>query len=145
MTDYLFCIGNAIILIIIHCKSLRDDRWNKQQQSGETGTEAIEVRKMEYRHIVISVWNKLISLTSVALDLWITTPAIWTVTHRPVLNGVTFCSWTTWVSYQTWVLATLTDARFISRTFSIWCAFRLRWNYSKILQLLISNMFKKFL
>jgi len=41
MTDYLFCIGNAIILIIIHCESLRGDRWNKQRQSGKTGTEAI--------------------------------------------------------------------------------------------------------
>lgn len=41
MPDYLFCIGNTITLIIIHCESLRDDRWNKQQQSGETGTEAI--------------------------------------------------------------------------------------------------------
>jgi hypothetical protein len=53
---------------------------------------------------------------------------------------VTFCSWTTWVSYQTWVLATLTDARLISSTFRIWCAFRLRWNCFKILQLLISNI-----
>jgi len=96
---------------------------------------------MEYRNMVISVWNKLISLTSVALDLWITTPAIWTVTHRPVLNGVTFCSWTTWVSYQTWVLATLTDARLISRTIRIWRALRLRWNCFKILQLLILNIY----
>lgn len=41
MTDYLFCIGNAISLLIIHCEYLKDDRWNKQQQFGETGTEVI--------------------------------------------------------------------------------------------------------
>lgn len=41
MNDYSFCIGKAIVLIIIHCESLRDDTWNKQQQSGETGIEAI--------------------------------------------------------------------------------------------------------
>jgi hypothetical protein len=77
--------------------------------------------------------------------LWITAPATWAVTHWSVLNSMTFCSWTTWVSYQTWVLATLTDTRLVSQTFRIWCALRLRWNCFKILKLLISNIcFKNF-
>lgn len=103
-------------------------------------TEAIQNRKTKSWNTVISVFNKLISLTSVALDLWITTPAIWAVTDWSVLHGMTFCSWTAWISYQTWVLATLTDARLISRTFRIWSALRLRWNCLKIFKLYIYNV-----